>query len=88
MLNKIWSEHIIRKRVQLLEHDFLFNRSDKCVTVSVFEEMFDESTDSVTIFNLLAASLLFSKTVLKVLFWFDRIIILVEKSKCKVSNHP
>ena len=88
LLNKIWSEHIIRKRVQLLEHDFLFNRSDKCVTVSVFEEMFDQTPDPVLVFDGITTASLLGQAFVEVLFRRNLIANFIFQLETEVSEHP
>ena len=73
---------------QILQFIFLFHGSDKGVTVSIPEEVFDQSPDPVLGLCLITAAFLLGETSLEVLLGCDEVAILIFQLETEISQHP
>ena len=73
---------------QILQFIFLFHGSDKGVTVSIPEEVFDQSPDPVFSFCLITAAFLLGETSFEVLLGCDEVAILIFQLETEISQHP
>ena len=88
LLHKLRSEATFRQMHQILKIIFRLNRSNKSETVSLFEEMFQHSSDFVFILNRIWTSLLIFQRLLKVIFRLNIFSISINQIKSKISEKP
>lgn len=88
LLDELWSEFAILDLLQGLKVSLLLSRTHHCIAVTILEEVYHKSTDSVLFLDVVRGTLLLLKCIFQVLFRSHGVSVLILESQGKIPHYP